>query len=476
MMQAPLLSFRQGVSLGEASADRVTLEFPGGKVALTNPTPGLLAVLRALSADGAAEDQLSRLAVEKDGSAALAPLYHHLQRCGRLGLLRHTLVVAGQPLAVVEPMTGGFELHLPDIGASTRLRLSRFAFCRRDGDALALESPLSTVRTILPGTLGATLIGELARPRTYPDLCAVGGVAEDTAQGFLSLLAGAAVLAEVAEDGTSLEDADPPLALWEFHDLLFHAWSRTGRHDHAFGGTFRFLGRIAPLPALKAPMSDDVIPLHTLDVARLERDDPPFTEVLEARRSIREYGGRPITAGQLGEFLYRAGRVRRVVEADPALGRPYEASDRPYPSGGAAYDIELYVTINTCTDVPPGIYHYDPLGHRLCRLAGRDARVEALLRHARTCAMLTGEPQVLITLASRFQRLSWKYSGMAYATTLKNVGVLYHTMYLVATAMGLAPCGLGGGSAALFAEAAGLDWLAEGSVGEFLLGGAGPAR
>lgn len=59
---------------------------------------------------------------------------------------------------------------------------------------------------------------------------------------------------------------------------------------------------------------------------------------------------------------------------------------------------------------------------------------------------------------------------MAYATTLKNVGVLYQTMYLVATAMGLAPCALGGGDSDRFAAAVGSDYYTETSVGEFLLG------
>jgi len=43
-------------------------------------------------------------------------------------------------------------------------------------------------------------------------------------------------------------------------------------------------------------------------------------------------------------------------------------------------------------------------------------------------------------------------------------------MYLVATAMGLAPCALGSGDTELFAKATGLDRLAEASVGEFMLG------
>ena len=59
---------------------------------------------------------------------------------------------------------------------------------------------------------------------------------------------------------------------------------------------------------------------------------------------------------------------------------------------------------------------------------------------------------------------------MAYNVMLKNVGVLYQTLYLVATAMDLAPCALGGGDSDLFARAVGLDYFAETSVGEFLLG------
>ena len=71
--------------------------------------------------------------------------------------------------------------------------------------------------------------------------------------------------------------------------------------------------------------------------------------------------------------------------------------------------------------------------------------------------------------------------SIAYALTLKHVGVVFQTMYLAATAMGLAPCAVGCGDADLFARAAGTDYCAETSVGEFLLGSqrdgpTGPAR
>ena len=60
---------------------------------------------------------------------------------------------------------------------------------------------------------------------------------------------------------------------------------------------------------------------------RLEREDPPFAWVQEARRSIREYADKPISVRQLGEFLYRVGRV-----AD------YFAGEVPTPEGAVQMD------------------------------------------------------------------------------------------------------------------------------------------
>jgi len=99
-----------------------------------------------------------------------------------------------------------------------------------------------------------------------------------------------------------------------------------------------------------------------------------------------------------------------------------------------------------CTNISPGLYHYCPKEHRLEKISALAEAVDALLEDARRSAKLAETPQILITIAARFQRLSWKYESMAYSALLKNVGVLYQTMYLVATAMDLAPCALGGGT------------------------------
>ena len=335
------------------------------------------------------------------------------------------------------------------------------------------SSPLSQARTIIHSHLGVAVVANLTKPCSALDLCArIDNLDEDSARAILNLFVSVNLVSEVGEDNTALESKDLALAQWSFHDLVFHFRSRLGVHDYPIGGTLSFLTTIAPLPALKSVMGDNIIALHKPDIAHLQQHDPPFAWVMDHRKSVRSYGDKPISAQQLGEFLYRIGRVRWIAGPYPAQSLHYQVSSRPYPSGGACYDLELYPIVNTCSGISSGIYHYDPLNHQLCMIADRSRRMDALLSDAALCAGLLADPQILIVLASRFQRLSWKYSGIAYATTLKNVGVLYQTMYLVATAMGLAPCGLGTGNSAIFAEAVGTDPFTESSVGEFVLGSA----
>ena len=130
----------------------------------------------------------------------------------------------------------------------------------------------------------------------------------------------------------------------------------------------------------------------------------------------------------------------------------------------------MYLVVDRCVGLAPGFYYYDAVEHGVASLTGPNDDTEALLGDAYMASGQTCRPQVLLAFASRFQRVSWKYAGIAYATTLKNVGVLYATMYLVATAMGLAPCALGAGNWERFSRLTGTNQFAESTVGEFMIG------
>jgi SagB-type dehydrogenase family enzyme len=187
---------------------------------------------------------------------------------------------------------------------------------------------------------------------------------------------------------------------------------------------------------------------------------------MEERASVRSHDdSAPMTAAELGELLFRCGRSRRSFQRDGL-----EYTSRPYPSGGSLYELELYPVVGRVAGLDRGLYHYEPDEHRLRLVRGPGPHVDRLLRAATGAAQLPGPPQLLLVVSARFGRLMYSYEEIPYSLILKHVGVLYQSLYLVATAMRLAPCGLGAGDCAAFGEATGRDFVVESSVGEFLLG------
>jgi SagB-type dehydrogenase family enzyme len=384
-------------------------------------------------AAGATEDQLCAAASD------LPRLFYLLEQLRRANLLEYELHRDGETIARLLPLSGEFEFQTLDLRPDATYVLSRFAYLRRERDGLMLESPLALARVLL----NSRAVGELLSPLNPATSELVRLLAE---AGFLETVG--------APEPASL-------AHWEFHDLLFHARSRLGRSPGSVGGTYRLQGRIEPQPALKPPMSGHRTALDRPDLERLASEDPPFTRVLESRRSIAEPAAEPLTCAQLGEFLYRTAHIRQVIDASPQ-----QLLKRAYPAAGAVHELEFYAAVHAVRGLAGGLYHYHAGEHALYRLPARDAQVNRLLED------VDPRPDTLIILASRFGRIAWKYEGMAYRLTLLNAGVVMQTMYLVAAAMGLAPCARGNGSPDVFAAATGLDLFEETSVAEFALSAA----
>ncbi len=446
-------------------------------VTLRQVSPGLCEALRRLAAPGESAGRLAEHVRTVDGPAALARWYYYLQDLARRRLLCFAVHAGSERLATLEPTAASF--ILPPAGAlpGRSYVLSRFAWVQRRGDVLALETPLVPARIVLHDPRATALVHALAQPGTAAEVGGrVAGLPVEAVAPLLSLLVHAGAACALGDGGATVEDADPALRCWEFHDLLFHARSREGRHDAPAGAIYPLAGRIDPPPALRPESATEGIALYRPNLERLESQDPPFALVQKRRRSIRKYASEPITDRQLGEFLYRVARVKdcQQMKVDTPVGPvQMDFAQRPYPSGGALYELEVYAVVEACRGLSPGLYYYDGLGHQLVRRAGRTAEVERLLSDAaRSAAVEATGPQILLVLTARLPRVAWKYSCLAYALVLKNVGVVFQTMYLAATAMDLAPCAVGLGDSDLFARAAGMDYYAETSVGEFLLGSA----
>ncbi len=470
------LSLKPGISIVTDAAEAgAILQTPYAQLNLSHFSPGLLAALQQLSKVGATESALSLQVMATDGFSGLPKLHFLLAKLIQLGTICYGVRQQDKPFATLMPTVFGVAFEsprFPAISLETGYKLSRFAYSHSqldshsDQNQWVLKSPLAQAQIVLHDWRGGAMVAALATGMTGQVLLTeIPGLEPETVQGLLSLLVSCQMVAVCAETG----DVDPEpdtLKQWEFHDLIFHTRCRQGRHNQVVGSTYRFRGHIDPLPVIKTqPDEWKKIDLYKPDLEALKAQDLPFTQVLEARRSIRKFAPAPITLEQLGEFLYRSARVRQIFPMENL-----DCSDRPYPSSGACYEFELYIAVNQCEGLAQGLYHYCPQEHRLGKVRDWHEAIAALLTDASHASRREELPQLLIVIAARFPRLTWKYQSLAYSLILKNLGCLYQTMYLVATAMGLAPCCLGSGNADRFAQIAGTDYWVETSVGEFMLG------
>jgi SagB-type dehydrogenase family enzyme len=410
--------------------------------------------------------------------AQVTELHGVLERLQPL-IVRSLAQKSGQPLLSVVPLTMRSRFHPVPLAAGVPFRLSVYACLRADGREYSIESPLSLHRVVLHRTAAMRLIAPLASPITPEAFTAALSLAEPAAARVLEYLAAAGMVVGAQGAGNTsvfAEDLDTAVVGWSPVEMMFHIRSTLGRHDHNFGVTYP-AGTTRPVEPVVKPQASRYIPLHAPRWEDLRRSDPPVVVAMEVRRSVRRYAGSPITAAQLGDLLYRTARVRSLITAPggqdppdvPARGTPY--SNRPYPSGGACYELELYLTVGSCTGLANGVYHYDPLGHRLEPVSADRAAADELLSAACMTAALDSPAQVLISMTARFRRLSWRYEGLAYRLVLMHVGVLMQNLYIACAAMGLAPCALDAVDIDVAARAFGADWRTEPCVGQFLVGG-----
>jgi len=475
------IRLRDGALVHTDTGGATRLVCPSGGQALGVLSASQRDVLDALAAGDCDEDGLLAGAADRHGGADIGRVYALLAQLRTGNWLAATLEHDGRPLLTLVPSWGrtAGDDPLPaadllrDVLVGSRpdehvpgpLVLSRFAQLRRDRDRMMLETPLAGVAVQVRDPALLPIVAMLAEPQPARPAPVVAGIEESAVATVIDLLVACRLVVPVG----SAEDTDLELAQWSPHEMWFHTRSRRSRHESPWGATYWARDRgFDALPARHRPAKGPRVPLHRPDLDTVAARDPRLTDVLENRRSIREHDdSAPLTAAQLGEFLYRTARTRLIWERDAV-----ELTDRPYPAGGALHELELYPVVRNVRGVAPGLYHYDGHAHELNLLAADSPLIRALGNQAARAATMSGPPQVLIVVTARFGRVMWKYQSMAYALILKHVGVLYSAMYLVASAMTLAPCALGGGDSDLFARASGLTYATESSVGEFVLGSA----
>jgi len=162
--------------------------------------------------------------------------------------------------------------------------------------------------------------------------------------------------------------------------------------------------------------------------------DGEFARVLQARRTWREFSNQPLDLSQLETLLWLSFGIQGWVRISGVGRLPLKTS----PSGGALHPLEAYLLIRNVNSIVPGIYHYDPEGHRLEQLRAGSSKVE--IKKLLSGQAWASASAVVVFLTAVFPRAQWKYEhSRAYRVVLAEVGHVCQTFCLTATWLGLAP-------------------------------------
>ncbi|MGB8901206.1 MAG: SagB family peptide dehydrogenase [Methylocella sp.] len=394
-----------------------------------------------------------------------------VRRLASHGLLEYRLGRSriGEDLVVIEPQVPDYWPRTPQLGNADALVLSRFAYIRRRGNETVLESPRAGALFKICDPKIATAVAMLSTPQQIKQLRRQDGF---PGIEFFALLVDCKIVFKIdvaGERGLRPAEGDHSLVLWDFHDLLFHARSTEGRHANPLGGVFPHAGAISPLPAVRPSWPGKKIDLDKFSAAH-PKAISPVAKLLRGRDSTRSFDDQlPITLAELSRFLDSTARVLSTSNSNLDLDDGGHTV-RPYPSAGASYELELYLAVDKCEGLARGFYHYDAGVHALVPIGVPTHELEAQLTGAGYSMGTQAAAQILITIAARFGRMSWKYSSIAYSLILKDVGVLMQTLYLIATEMGLGGCAIGIVNIDLFARMTGIEFHVEGPVGQFAIG------
>lgn len=190
--------------------------------------------------------------------------------------------------------------------------------------------------------------------------------------------------------------------------------------------------------------------VETVALAPAQPAATPLGEALRARLSCRHFRAEPVSLAQLGDLL---GGGFGLLDPDAERG------ERPLPSGGNRYPLELYLLVREAEGLAPGTYHYAVDAHALELLRGPTpwSGVRELFLGQDWLA----QASALVVVSAVLGRTLDRYGERGFRFVHFEAGHCVQNLSLLAAAAGLASLSLGGFYDAQLAAFLGLDMEVE---------------
>lgn len=334
---------------------------------------------------------------------------------------------------------------------ATYYRRAPFLLLQWEGDSLAVLN----CNDLRRHRLDDRAVAVLSRLATWTPAAAVAGT--DGGAGITEASLASLHRAGLVEATTSPGTGEPCPPRWDPLDLALQRRANRGGQANGSGPA------PVPVPAERSRSAGEGMALPAP-----VRPAADLLDVVDRRRSVRRYADAPLPLVDLASLLHHSARVSGSFQAHDGT----DLALHPYPSGGGRSELELYVVANAVDGLAAGAYWFDPAGHSLHAVQpagdhqdGFNQAVHLAAGHRLTC-----DPPAVVVVTAVFSRILAHYRNIGLGLVYRNTGCLLQTMYLVATALGLAPCALVVPREREVAAWLGLDPLVESMVACFAVG------
>lgn len=175
-----------------------------------------------------------------------------------------------------------------------------------------------------------------------------------------------------------------------------------------------------------------------INLPELIEVDESFASLIEKRCSCRDFSSDMIDLKQLSTLLHYS---YGVIGTDHWGAS--EFLERPIPSGGGMYPMELYVLSRGVNELNDGVYHYVPLLNGLEEI--RELRIpDPLISYLFMGQYPVLKASVIILISAVTDRTMKKYGDRGYRYLLIEAGHIAQNLNLAAVGLDLQSLNLGG--------------------------------
>lgn len=208
------------------------------------------------------------------------------------------------------------------------------------------------------------------------------------------------------------------------------------------------LGWLLPLLALGVLLAAPTAQAREISLPRPDlQGQVPLEQVLNSRRTQRQFAAQGLSLAQLGQLAWAAYGVTATRQG---LGL------KTVPSAGARYPLEIYLVVGgqAVPGVEAGCYRYLPDSHALTPVKPGDQR--QALAEASWRQMWMAQAPVSLVIAAQYRRCTERYGNRGVMYTHMEAGHAAQNIFLQAEALGLGAGIVGAFDNPLLSQALGL--------------------